>query len=226
MNAAVKTYYDELAPNYDEDRFANSYGRYLDAQEREVLGRLLTQQTDQLSLDVACGTGRLLNYSTHGADISPAMIEQARKKFPDKSLVVASATELPFADNYFDQVTAFHLIMHLDKTQATVVFTELLRVLKPGGRLIIDFPSAARRRLTSYRAKNWHAANSYTKVELRSAIGDQASNYRFEGVAFLPVHRLPARWRPFLRRVDNCFCRSFLKVYASYLVVSMQKPCI
>lgn len=226
MNAAVKTYYDELAPNYDEDRFANSYGRYLDAQERSILERLLPQQADQVGLDAACGTGRLLNFSTHGADISPAMIEQARKKFPDKSLVVASATELPFADNYFDHVTAFHLVMHLDKAQAAAVFAELLRVLKPGGRLIIDVPSAARRKLTAYRAKNWHGANSYTKGELIAVIGDQASNFRFEGVAFFPVHRLPARWRPFLRRVDNFFCRSFLKAYASYLVVSMQKPCI
>ena len=225
MNAAVKTYYDELAPTYDENRFANSYGRYLDAQERRVLDRLLPGSEANIGLDAACGTGRLLTYSTHGADISQAMIEEAQKKHPEKILVIASATELPFPDNHFDHVTTFHLIMHLDRASSAAVFSELLRVLKPGGRLIFDVPSAKRRKLTAYQAKNWHGANAYASAELKSHFKDLATDFQVQGIAFFPVHRLPNRWRGLMRRLDNWWCRSFLKEYASYLVISMQKPC-
>jgi hypothetical protein len=35
MDRAIIDYYDALAPRYDADRFGNSYGRFLDAQERQ-----------------------------------------------------------------------------------------------------------------------------------------------------------------------------------------------
>jgi len=41
MNTAIHDYYEELASDYDVDRFANSYGRYLDGQERKILDRYL-----------------------------------------------------------------------------------------------------------------------------------------------------------------------------------------
>ena len=37
----VVQYYDQLAARYDRDRFGNSYGAYLDVQERRLLGRWL-----------------------------------------------------------------------------------------------------------------------------------------------------------------------------------------
>jgi hypothetical protein len=46
-------YYDQLASHYDEERFGNSYGDYLDAQERCLLGNWLAPFRGGAILDLA-----------------------------------------------------------------------------------------------------------------------------------------------------------------------------
>ena len=67
---AVRAYYDGIAARYDESRFGNSYGRYLDAQERPLLRRWLPAVPGARVLDLACGTGRLLEFASLGVDAS------------------------------------------------------------------------------------------------------------------------------------------------------------
>ena len=71
----VVAYYDNIAGSYDESRFNNSYGMFIDVQERRVLDRLIPLQTDSLRLEMACGTGRLTNYATHALDASSEMMK-------------------------------------------------------------------------------------------------------------------------------------------------------
>jgi len=52
-------YYNQLAGRYDDERFANSYGAYIHAQERRLLQCWLAPITHGKILDLACGTGRL-----------------------------------------------------------------------------------------------------------------------------------------------------------------------
>ena len=49
-------YYNDLANTYDQNRFDNSYGRFIVTQERKILDTLLTNQNEQI-LDLDCGTG-------------------------------------------------------------------------------------------------------------------------------------------------------------------------
>ena len=83
MNQIVE-YYDEIAPSYDEDRFNNTYGRFIDTQERKILEQLLSDQ-ELIIMDLACGSGRLLRYAGIGLDASTEMLQLAKNKFPEKT---------------------------------------------------------------------------------------------------------------------------------------------
>ena len=98
MNQIV-TYYNELANDYDENRFKNSYGNYIDKQERGILNILLNKKEN--ILDLACGTGRLSNYATSGVDASVNMVEIARKKYPEKAKLIVS-----YAESYYKAMTS------------------------------------------------------------------------------------------------------------------------
>ncbi len=104
----------------------------------------------QRALDVAGGTGDLTVYMSKqvGAtgeviisDINPDMLEQGRRRLIDQGVagnikfVEANAEDLPFEENTFDCVTiAFGLRNVTDKDKA---LRSMLKVLKPGGRLLI-----------------------------------------------------------------------------------------
>ena len=100
-------------------------------------------------LDVACGTGRTLHQLSRahpamrlsGVDLSPAYIRLARKRLADVdelTLAVENAEQLPWADATFDVVTSVYLFHELPRNARRNVVREMLRVLRPGGLLVIE----------------------------------------------------------------------------------------
>jgi SAM-dependent methyltransferase len=95
-------------------------------------------------LEVGCGTGVLAREvikkvgstgSVTGLDLSESMLEVARNICPDAHFQQGNATDLPFDDESFDVAIASFVLMFVpDPVQAV---SELWRVLKPGGRMII-----------------------------------------------------------------------------------------
>lgn len=93
-------------------------------------------------LDVGTGTGVAADAGTRavgseglavGVDMAPAMLAVARRARPGLRLAAAEANQLPFRDATFDVVTA-NFVLQEFKRYDTALF-DLLRVLKPGGRL-------------------------------------------------------------------------------------------
>lgn len=222
MQHSIKSYYNELASEYDQDRFSNSYGKYIDYQEKKVLYKLLRNNNKNKTLDVACGTGRFLRYARYGLDISPQMLQQAQLKYPDRMLFEGSALQMPFDDNMFDTIISFHLIMHLTKEDTRQFLTEAARVTKSGAKLIFDFPSKHRRQIINYKIKGWHASNSLSAMEVQAMTTDWILKQSY-GLMFFPIHRFPSSWRRYIRRFDCWMCRTFLKKYASYTVVVLER---
>ncbi len=220
---AVCAYYDGIAAQYDESRFGNSYGRYLDAQERPVLRRWLPAVPGARVLDLACGTGRLLAFASVGVDASAEMLAVARTRADGRELIQASATRLPLADGSLDAIFSLHFFMHLSEPVQQQVLRECHRVLRPGGMLVFDIPSATRRRLLGQRRTGWHGSTSLSFDEIRRVSGPDWQLASRAAVLMLPVHRLPSRVRAPLRQLDSLLCASPLMPLASYLFVQLRK---
>jgi ubiquinone/menaquinone biosynthesis C-methylase UbiE len=101
-------------------------------------------------LDVACGTGRALrqiaiahpDLRLYGVDLSPYYLQLAAENLrdvaPDARLLTENAEALPFRDGHFDVVTSVYLFHELPRNARRHVFREMLRVLAPGGLLVIE----------------------------------------------------------------------------------------
>jgi len=216
-------YYDDLANDYDENRFDNTYGQYIHQQEVKILRQILPTIANQNILDLGCGTGRLMSFANYGLDISPVMIEVAKNKFPDKYFAVGNATKNNLKSDFFNTIFSFHVLMHQNQPTTIAILEEAYRLLKPKGQFIFDFPSKKRRKLVNYKAQNWHAANQFSLTQIKALTVYQWNFKQSYGVLFLPTHRIPKQFRSLLIPLDNILCQSFLKEYASYLIVVLTK---
>lgn len=216
----IVEYYDKLAKDYDHDRFANSYGKFIDRKERSVLSRLLKRNNETV-LDLACGSGRLSHFASIGVDGSEQMIRVAQGKYPDKQFHVSDAERIPLEPNSVDAIISFHFFMHLDAEKVNRILQECSRVLKPNGRVIFDIPSKRRRKKVGYTSQGWHGAFSLSLGEVKAI--PHFSVKSVHGILFIPIHRFPSFVRPLLAPFDWLLANSFLKEYSSYLIVELQK---
>lgn len=219
----VVAYYDEIADTYDESRFGNSYGRFIDTEERMILDRLFPPGRGETRLEIACGTGRLTGYATHGLDASGEMLAHAKRRFETVDFRQASADDTGFADESFDAVYGFHLMMHLDPDLIEGILREVHRILKPGGRFVFDLPSRERRRRLRHRQASWHGGTEMSTGDVRSLAGDRFVLRRSFGVMMLPVHKLPHGLRRPLTKLDFALANGPMKEYSSYLVFELVK---
>ncbi len=220
MNNII-SYYNDIAKIYDEDRFNNSYGKFVDSQERKILNKLLTNKND-IVLDLACGSGRLLNYANLGVDASVEMVKIAKEKFPDKKIVVSDAELTTFENNSIDTIISFHFFMHLNKEKIKNILLECNRILKPNGKIIFDIPSKKRRNLLKFKSENWHGSYSAVFNEICKINPNFYIKSSF-GLLFLPIHRLPKNYRNFFLKLDYILANSFLKEYSSYVIIEFKK---
>lgn len=225
MTESVQSYYNRIGAEYDQNRFGNTYGAYIHSQEKAFLNHWLKKNpgSGERVLDMGCGTGRFMSRATHGVDFSDGMMEQARKKFPEKQFVKASITATGLEDGSFTKVFSMHVLMHLDEVTSRQFFEEAYRLLQPGGLFIVDFPSRKRRSFGQRKAGNWHGSNAYDVPALPGFYEGRWKLVGARGILFFPIHRIPVRLRSFVRFFDNLLCRSWFKGYASYIVVVLQK---
>jgi demethylmenaquinone methyltransferase/2-methoxy-6-polyprenyl-1,4-benzoquinol methylase len=135
----VATMFDGVARRYDLTNRVLSLGQ--DLRWRTAVVRAVDARVGDRVLDLAAGTGTSAE-PLHDAgvrvaacDFSLGMLRSGRRRRPDLPLVAGDALHLPFADDCFDVVTvSFGLRNVTDPRQALV---EMLRVTRPGGRLVV-----------------------------------------------------------------------------------------
>ena len=96
-------------------------------------------------LDIGCGDGARtlanLPSGSVGLDISRRGLDLATETVPGSRLVHGDMTELPFAADSFDAITAYHAVFHVPRERHPTVYGEFARALRPGGRLLMTLPS-------------------------------------------------------------------------------------
>jgi len=138
--AVLTRFYDPMIRLLREDEFK---GRLVDLAQIQPGDRVL---------DVGCGTGTLAmliqrrqpNAEVHGVDGDPKILEIARTKVAQAGASIAferaMAWELPYPDGTFDRVVSSLVFHHLLTDNKRRAAREILRVLRPGGTLILaDF---------------------------------------------------------------------------------------
>jgi ubiquinone/menaquinone biosynthesis C-methylase UbiE len=144
ITEVIRHHWDGRASAFDDE---TGHGLFSDEQRQAWLDLLarLGGPAPQHGLDVGCGTGFLtlmlaeLGHDVTGIDLSPQMIDRARRKAEQASLQIdfriGDAVAIDCADETYELVVARHLIWTLPDPQRGVA--EWLRVLRPGGRLIL-----------------------------------------------------------------------------------------
>ena len=129
-----------------------------------VLSFIRPKEGERL-LDVGCGVGTFAYHCakkgarTAGVDYSKESIDVARR-LSEKFGVSANieftrwdaSDPLPYGDGYFDKAVSADFMEHIDDGQKEKVLSEILRVLKPGGILIVFTPNGIRESLSSIKA--------------------------------------------------------------------------
>jgi ubiquinone/menaquinone biosynthesis C-methylase UbiE len=161
---------------------AKYYDRLLEpmnAPLRPIAFGLCPTDDSMTVLDVGCGTGAHLEpYVASGAecvglDASPAMLKQATARLGEAAdLDLGDATALPYEDASFDLVFTSLFLHELAQDAQLTVLTEMARVARPDGRvLVIDY------RAGSLRMKG-HVTRAISTVAERVAGRDHYNNWR------------------------------------------------
>lgn len=125
-------------------------------------------------LDAGCGTGLTLEYlkdygPATGIDLSPAAIGFCRQRGLPR-LARASILELPFADATFDLITSYDVISSCQRADAPQALREFLRVLRPGGHLLLRLP--AYMWLHGHHDELVHTYHRFTRSETAGLLRD------------------------------------------------------
>lgn len=138
----VSGMFDQVAPAYDRTNTVLSMGN--DRFWRAATTRAVAPRAGQRILDLAAGTGASSvalarsGATVVAADFSPGMIAEGKRRhggIANLSFVQADATDLPFADGEFDAVTMSFGLRNVNDPKKALA--ELLRVTRPGGRLVV-----------------------------------------------------------------------------------------
>jgi ubiquinone/menaquinone biosynthesis C-methylase UbiE len=152
--------------------FSDFYLRAFAADERDEEAESQALAAARLSgcpeggdlLDVPCGFGRHViplaraGYRAVGVDRSQALLDEARRRMGHErwpKLVAADYRELPFADESFDAaLNLFSSLGYLGDDEDTNVLRGIRRVLRPGGRLVVELMHRDRL-VRNYRDQDW-----------------------------------------------------------------------
>jgi demethylmenaquinone methyltransferase / 2-methoxy-6-polyprenyl-1,4-benzoquinol methylase len=146
----IVSMFDEIAPTYDKANRVMSMG--VDRSwRRKGCDKAFTfydKPALDLIVDVACGTGDMMDYWRQRADVkhiavkkilgvdpSEGMVGVGKQKFPDFEFAISKATALPVEEAAADMLSISYGIRNVVEREAAL--KEFNRVLKPGGMVVI-----------------------------------------------------------------------------------------
>ncbi len=133
---------------YNELLKRKGQGKEMDGAENAFLEWIVDFENVQM-LEIGCGLGWMYQQLARGnpairytgVELSDEVIEKNRKRFPQSEWHRASTYGLPFENESFDLIFSFYVLEHLVFPENGL--KEMLRVLRPGGKLVLIFPDFA-----------------------------------------------------------------------------------
>jgi ubiquinone biosynthesis O-methyltransferase len=206
----IRNFFDRAAIDRDIKFAMDPVLEYEQKVRSRMVISLLDAKPDELILDVGCGTARDLielvktGCKCIGIDFSGKMIEESRKELSKNGITAVEletgdATNLMFPDRMFDKVFASEVLEHIPDYNRAI--SEMARVLKPSGCLVITTPN--RRSIYGFDRyvirekllkRKWpHPYDSWkTFDELASALNSNGFTITsFSGVCYIPGSLVP-----------------------------------
>lgn len=163
-NPNTITFYDKLYNGvWENNGFSQSWS-YEDKSRKVFYDKIISQSffpKNGRTLDVGCGMGGLFSaienkndYEFYGIDFSKVAIEKTSSRI-EGIFVQGDVHNLPYKDNLFDNVICMETLEHVDNVKQ--VITEMKRVLKPMGNLLITVPEQE----SDLPAENWPGGVSF-----------------------------------------------------------------
>ncbi|WP_412541179.1 class I SAM-dependent methyltransferase [Longispora sp. K20-0274] len=148
--ADTRTSYDTVATSYADMLRDALAGSPDDQAELARFAELVLATGDPAAgrdpvADIGCGPGRFtrhlrdLGLDAFGIDLSPGMIEVARRDHPDIRFEVGSMTDLALPDASVAGILAWFSLIHIPDAEVPTVFAHFHRALRPGGILMLGF---------------------------------------------------------------------------------------
>jgi uncharacterized protein YceH (UPF0502 family) len=143
-DARVRASYDEVAADYADALADELAGLPF---ERWLLDRVVAHAAGGPVVEVGSGPGHVTAYlaeggaAASGIDLSPAMVDEARRRFPDVDFQVGDLRRLsrPATSAAWSAVLAWYSLIYLAASELPAAIAALVRPLAPGGWLVLAF---------------------------------------------------------------------------------------
>jgi SAM-dependent methyltransferase len=135
--------YDKVAHRYADEIAGELDNKPFDRQFLDRFAGLVAGKGRVVEL--GCGPSHVAAFLADrgvdmgGLDLSPAMVAEAHRLFPNLDVQVGSMLELPYSDGSIAGLVAFYSIIHFDDDQLRTCFAEMARLLVPGGLVALAF---------------------------------------------------------------------------------------
>lgn len=199
----IKVYQEEVANVFDSKRDKYKFQKYRHKIESSFLKKTLEKigKNSKIKvLDVACGTGRMLetvknanqSLEYYGLDTSKSLTkklkEKAKKIDIKVNIKLGDATEIPFDDNTFDLVYTYHLTWHLPPKIQKKIILEMLRVVKKEGYIVFDILNSTflwEKIKIMFKLKKTEGMYKMSVSEVKNFLSD--SDYTLEKLLDFPI---------------------------------------
>lgn len=152
LDTELMSRFDQTADSYNAKHCLSHVGAFFNELEVHVVKEWALGGGGSCGLDIPCGTGRLTICLANccevviAGDISINMLkiaqeEASRTEITNVTFQQVSGRRLPFSENTFDTIICFGFIHLIPNDQKGEFMSEFNRVLKPGGKLILEMRS-------------------------------------------------------------------------------------
>jgi ubiquinone/menaquinone biosynthesis C-methylase UbiE len=139
----VQSGYDLVADEYARRLYDELRNKPLDCQLLDRFAESVRHAG--IACDLGCGPGQIARYlhecgvQVRGMDLSAGMVAQARQLNPGIEFCQGDMRDLPVKSDSWAGIAAFYAIVNLPPSDVLLALHEMLRVLVPGGRVLLSF---------------------------------------------------------------------------------------